>query len=328
MSAQQGKASMMTIGRALVLALCLASAAGFAQPYPSRPITLIVPLEAGASTDLFARSLGKALGDRVQEPVVVQNRTGASGVVGATACAKANSDGYTICLLMRDLINIVPFQETLQYDPQKDFEPVCQLLWLANMMVSHPSLPVEDFKGLIDYAKKNPGKLNYTAFGSGQAIMQWIMNQTGTNLTFVPYRSATAAMPAFMAGDVHVIYLSLAAVGGLVAQIKSGKMKALALPDRNVLLPGVPSFYEVGLPQFGLRSWFGIFVPAGTPKEAIAKLSGEIRAVVRNPAFQNASMIPVGFDPVGSTPEEFAKFLVENRPDGAALAKLIGSRMQ
>ncbi len=319
---------MAAILRALALASCLVSTAGLAQPYPSRPITLIVPLEPGASTDVFARALGKSLGDRMHTPVVIQNRTGASGVVGATACARSSADGYTICLLMRDLINIVPFQETVQYDPQKDFEPITQLLWLANMMVSHPSLPVEDFKGLIDYAKKNPGKLNYTAFGSGQAIMQWIMNQTGANLTFVPYRSATAAMPAFIAGDVHVIYLSLAAVGGLVGQIKSGKMKALALPDRNVLLPGVPSFVEVGLPSFGLRSWFGIFAPAGTPKEPIAKLSSELRAIVRDPAFQNASMIPVGFDPAGSTPEEFVKFLAENRPDGAALAKLAGSRVQ
>ncbi len=315
--------------RTLALAFCVLSTAAFAQqPYPSRPITLIVPLEAGASTDVFARALGKAFGDRIHTPVVIQTRTGASGVVGATACARSTPDGYTICLLMRDLINIVPFQDTVQYDPEKDFEPVTQLLWLANMMVSHPSLPVEDFKALIDYARKNPGKLNYTAFGSGQAIMQWIMNQTGARMTFVPYRSATAAMPAFMAGDVQVIYLSLAAVGGLVSQIKAGKMKAVAVPDHNVLLPGVPSFADVGLPKFGLRSWFGIFAPAGTPRDAVAKISAEMRAVVRNPTFQHASMVSVGFDPIGSSPEEFAKFLEEDRPDGAALAKLIGSRVQ
>lgn len=320
---------MRILGGAAMLAACLISSAGLAQqPYPSKPITLIVPLEAGASTDVFARAVGKAFGDRNNLAFIVQNRTGASGVVGATACAKSKPDGYTICLLPRDLIAIVPFQQALDYDPVKDLEPVSQLLWLANIMVSHPSLPAENFKELIDYAKKNPGKLNYTAFATGQAIMQWIMNQTGANLTFVPYRSATAAMPAFMSGEIHVIYMSLAALGGLTNQIKSGKVRALAMPDRNPLLPGVPSFADVGLPKFGFRSWIGMFAPAGSPKDAIAKLSSELAVIVRNPEFHNAKMLPVGFSPVGNTPEEFARFIAEDLKDGAALAKLAGSRVQ
>ncbi len=315
--------------RAALLAACLISSTGLAQqPYPARPISLIVPLEAGASTDVFARVLSKAFGERNHSPFIVQNRTGASGVVGATACAKAKPDGYTICMLPRDLVAIVPFQETLQYDPVKDLDPVSQLLWLANIMVSHPSLPFDNFKGLVDYAKRNPGKLNYTGFGTGQAIMQWVMNQTGADLTFVPFRSASAAMPAFMAGEIHLIYLSLSSLGGMAAQIKSGKMKALAMPDRNPLLPGVPSFADLGLAKFGFRSWIGVFAPAGSPKDAIARLSAELAAIVRNPEFHNVSMIPVGFDPVGNTPEEFAKFIADDSKDGAVLAKLVGSRLQ
>ncbi len=312
-----------------MLAACAASLspAAWTQGYPSRPITMIINQETGGPTSLFARALGNSVTERGNPPFIVEERPGAGGAIGVTACARARPDGYNACVVPRDMISIVPFQDKLDYDPVKDLEPVTQIGWLANVIVVNPSLPVDSFKGLIDYAKQNPGKLNYTAFATAQAIMQWIMNATGIDMTFVPFKGGPSGMQAFFAGQIQVMYL---AVGnpGLVAQIKAGKMRPLAMPDHHPLLPGVPSFAEAGLPKFGFRSWLGVFMPAGTPKDAIAKLSSELQAVIRNPDFDRQVMVPFGYVPIGNSPAEFAKFIVEDRKDGETLAKLAGVRVK
>jgi len=320
---------MKNVFRSLALAACAStlSAAGWAQNYPSKPITMIINQETGGPTSLFARALGKAFADRGNPPFIVEERPGAGGAIGVAACARARPDGYTACIVPRDMISIVPFQEKLEFDPVKDLDPVTQIGWLANVIVVHPSLPVDSFKGLIEYAKKNPGKLNYTAFATAQAIMQWIMNATGIDMTFVPFKGGPSGMQAFFAGQIQVMYL---AVGnpGLVAQIKAGKMRALAMPDHHPLLPGVPSFAEAGLPKFGFRSWLGVFMPAGAQKDAVAKLASELQAVIRNPDFDKSVMVPFGYVPIGNSPAEFAKFIAEDRKDGEVLAKLAGARVK
>ncbi len=311
------------------LAVCAATFPSLAwtQGYPSKPITMIINQETGGPTSLFARALGKSFADRGNPPFIVEERPGAGGAIGVAACARARPDGYSACVVPRDMISIVPFQEKLEYDPVKDLAPVTQIGWLANVIVVHPSLPVDNFKGLIDYAKRNPGKLNYTAFATAQAIMQWIMNETGIDMTFVPFKGGPSGMQAFFGGQIQVMYL---AVGnpGLVAQIKAGKMRPLAMPDHHPLLPGVPSFAEAGLPKFGFRSWLGIFVPSGTPKESIAKFSSELQAVIRNPDFDKSVMVPFGYVPIGNSPAEFGNFITEDRKDGEALAKLAGVRVK
>ena len=314
-------------GAALAACAVLACAAAQAQSYPSRPITLIINQETGGPTSLFGRAMGKSFSDRGNPPFVVEDRPGAGGAIGVAACARARPDGYTACIVPRDMISIVPFQEKLEFDPVKDLEPVTQIGWLANVIVVHPSLPANDFKGLIAYAKQNPGKLNYTAFATAQAIMQWIMNETGMDMTFVPFKGGPSGMQAFFAGQIQVMYL---AVGnpGLVAQIKAGKMRPLAMPDHHPLLPGVPSFAEAGLPKFGFRSWLGVFMPAGVPKDAVAKLSSELQAVIRNPEFDSSIMVPFGYVPIGNSPAEFARFIAEDRKDGETLAKLAGARVK
>jgi len=314
-------------GAALAASAAALSPAAWPQAYPSKPITVIINQETGGPTSLFARALGKAFNDRGNPPFIVEERPGAGGAIGVAACARARPDGYSACVVPRDMISIVPFQEKLEYDPVKDLEPVTQIGWLANVIVVHPSLPVDSFKGLIDYAKKHPGQLNYTAFATAQAIMQWIMNSTGIEMTFVPFKGGPSGMQAFYAGQIQVMYL---AVGnpGLVGQIKAGKMRALAMPDHHPLLPEVPSFAEAGLPKFGFRSWLGIFMPAGTPKESIAKFSSELQAVIRNPDFDKSVMVPFGYVPIGNSSAEFAKFIVEDRKDGETLAKLAGVRVK
>ncbi len=312
-----------------LLAACAASLSwgAWAQGYPSRPITVIINQETGGPTSLFARAMGKSFTERGNPPFIVEERPGAGGAIGVTACARARPDGYSACVVPRDMISIVPFQDKLDYDPVKDLEPVTQIGWLANVIVVHPSLPVDSFKGLIEYAKQNPGKLNYTAFATAQAIMQWIMNATGIDMTFVPFKGGPSGMQAFFAGQIQVMYL---AVGnpGLVAQIKAGKMRPLAMPDHHPLLPGVPSFAEAGLPKFGFRSWLGVFMPAGTSKDAIAKFSSELQAVIRNPDFDKQVMVPFGYVPIGNSPAEFARFIAEDRKDGETLAKLAGVRVK
>ncbi|MFM9967712.1 MAG: Bug family tripartite tricarboxylate transporter substrate binding protein [Burkholderiales bacterium] len=298
-----------------------------AQSYPARPITLIINQETGGPTELFGRALGKEFQSRGNPPFIVETRPGGSGMVGVTACVRARNDGYTACIVPRDMISITPFQEKMEFDPAKDLEPVIQLGWLANVIVAHPSLKVDSLKGLIDYTKQNPGKVNYTAFATAQSIMQWIMNETGVSMTFIPFKGGPSAMQAFFGGDIHVMYLA-AGNAGLSANIKAGKIRALAMPDRHELLPGVPTFVEAGLPQFGFRSWLGIFMPAGAPRDAITKLNNELRPIIKSAEFNSSTMVPFGYVPIGNTPEEFAKFIAMDRKDGAALAKLAGARVQ
>jgi len=308
---------------AIILSSCLAPAS-FAQ---TRPLTVIVPFEAGASTDSFARALARAYTERGNSQVIVENRPGASGVVGATACARAKPDGYTVCQLARDMISIVPVQQQVPYDPARDFDPVTNLFVLQNVIIASPKLPVKTFQEMVDYSKKNPGKLNYTAFALAQPVMQWIIGSTGADLTFVPFKSGPAAMPTFMAGELHLMFLSLASPG-LANRIRSGELRALATPTRTSVLPEVPSFAEVGLPKFNIQSWNGMFAPAGSPKEILARLSAEFAAVVRSAEFREKFMAPIGFEPIGNTPQEFAASLVDDRRDGAILAKLAGARVQ
>ncbi len=315
-----------------LLAIACIAIAGFsplasAQSYPARPITLIINQETGGPTELFGRALGKAFQDRGNPPFIVETRPGASGAVGVGACTRSRPDGYTACIVPRDMISITPFQEKLEFDPIKDLDPVIQIGWLANVIVAHPSLKVDSLKGLIDTTKQNPGKINYTAFATAQSIMQWIMNETGMRMTFIPFKGGPSAMQAFFGGDIQVMYLA-AGNAGLASNIKAGRIRALAMPDRHELLPGVPTFAEAGLPQFGYRSWLGIFMPAGAPREAITKLNGELRAIIRSPDFNTSIMVPFGYVPIGNTTEEFAKFIATDRQDGAALAKLAGARVQ
>ena len=153
------------------------------------------------------------------------------------------------------------------------------------------------------------------------------MNETGLNMTFIPFKGGPTGMQAFFSGDIHVMYLA-AGNAGLAAQIKAGKIRALAMPDRHQLLPGIPTFAEAGLPQFGFRSWLGVFMPAGVPRDAIQKLSSELQAVIKTPEFNTSVLVPFGYVPIGNSPEEFAKFLAVDRKDGATLAKLAGTRVQ
>lgn len=300
------------------------AAIGFAQqPYYSRPISFILPVPPGGALDVFARALTKGFQDRTGGQIIIENRPGANFIIAGNACARARPDGYTMCMLLRDNISISPLIEKIPYDPDKDLAPVTNMVYLRNLMVAHPSVPAKNFKELVEYSKKNPDALNYSAFGSSQMLVEWIKKETGAKMTFIAYKGAGDAFKDFLGGRLQVIYLALS-TPTLVADINSGKMTGLVVQsDKRIpQLPNVPSFVEVGLPDLAFRNWLGLFVPSATPKDHIAKLSADISGVIRSREFIDKYLAPAGYDPIGGTPEEFASFLQRDRKVGEMLAKL------
>ena len=308
------------------LAAGLASAA-HAQAYPTRPINFIVPTEAGGPFDVLARVLSKSFGDRGLPAFVVENRTGANFIIAAQACARAKPDGYTVCMLPRDNISLLPFETNVGYDAVKDLDPVTNLLYIQAVMVASPTVPVNNFKEFVEFAKKNPDKLNYGAFASSQTIMEWIKKTTGAPMTFVPFKGGPSAIQAFLGGQIHAMYL---AVGnpGLLQMIKAGKAKALVVPadSRYAVLPDVPTMVEAGLPRFPLQSWMGLFAPAGTPLAMRSKIASEIAGIMKEPEFREKNMLALGMEPIANTPEDFAKFIASDRKQGEELIQIAGKR--
>lgn len=300
-----------------------------AQQSPTRPITHIVPFEAGAVFDAFARVLSRSLQENGHPGFVVENRPGANALIGTRACVRARPDGQTVCMLARDSISLLPWETDVGYDPVKDLDPVTNMAVVQTVLVSNAALPASNFRELIDFAKKNPDKVNYTAFASGQLIMRWVRRETGAPMTFIPFKGGASAMQALLSGEIHMMFL---AVGnpGLLDLIRSGKLRALAVPadERYRTLPDTPTMSEVGLPRFPLESWMGLFAPAGTPMELRRSLAKDIAGVLGNAQLREKHMAAVGLDPIGNMPDEFAKFIVTDRQGGHDLVKIVGPRTQ
>ncbi len=297
------------------------------QGYPSRPVHLYVPIPAGGGVDILARAVGRVFTERTGQPFIVENRPGGNFTIAMSGCANAKPDGYVACMALRDNISISPFQEKQPYDVMKDFTPISHLVYLQNVMVANAQVPFNTFQEMVAYSKTNPDKVNYTAFGASVAILAWLTKETGAKMTYVPYKGAPDALPALMNNTIQVMYL---AIGNptIVNDVNAGRLKGLAVPGdtRNPLMPKVPSFVDAGLPPFATKSWLGILMPAGAPRDAVTRLSAELSAIVNTPEFRDKSVTPFGFDAVGSTPEQFARFIVEDRKSGEQLAKLAGAR--
>jgi tripartite-type tricarboxylate transporter receptor subunit TctC len=291
--------------------LCLAllsACAAFAQPYPARPITLIVPFPPGGSTDIVGRIAAEGLSHELGQPLVVDNRGGAGGAIGARAIADAAADGYTlgIATVSTHVVNPV-VQPKLRYDPLKDFTLLSEIAAVPNVVSVHPSVPARDMAQLIAYAKRNPGKLNYGTPGAGSLghlIGETFKYSAGVNLTHVPYRGAGPALNDALAGQVQVLFDNLPSS---LPQIQAGKLRALAVASekRLALLPDVPTFAEVGLPLLNDPSWFGLIAPAGLSGELVAQLHGALVRALRRPDVQKR-LEAASATPVGSSPEAFA----------------------
>jgi tripartite-type tricarboxylate transporter receptor subunit TctC len=304
---------MTHISRRTVLAGAAATLAApaFAQTFPNRPITLVVPFAAGGSTDVVARIIAAKMSENMGSQVVVENRAGAGGGVGAAAVAKAAPDGYTILMATISTHTLNPIMaKTKLFDPVKDFAPVSLLATLPNVLVVHPSLGVNSVKELVDLLKKEPGKHSYASSGVGTPLHvsgELFKRMTGTDMTHVPYRGGGPAMNDLVGGQIKIMFDNLPPSA---QHIRAGTIKALGVTvkERVAGFETIPTIAEQGLPDYETYSWNGFLAPAGTPPAVIAKLNEEANKAVRDTTVR-ARLTDLSAKPLGSTPAELATFI-------------------
>lgn len=313
---------------AITLALALgavAHAPTFAQTYPARPVTLVIPFPPGGGTDTGGRILAEQLTRRWGQPVIVENKGGASGQIGADHVAKARPDGYTLLLGNIGTQAINPsLYARLPYDADKAFAPVSLVAELPLAMMVHPSVPAKTAAGFIALAKSQPGRLSYSSSGAGGAphlAAEMFKDQTGTFILHVPYRGGGPAIADLLAGHVQLSFSTVLEASG---HIKAGKLRALAVTgDKRVsALPDVPTLTESALPGFNMISWIGLLAPAGTPQDIVDRIAADIRAVLADESVK-ARIAALGGVPRATSPQEFARLIAD---DKARYAQIIRSR--
>ena len=318
----------VTLFLSFVLSAFVTSAS--AADYPSRPIRLIVPFAAGGGNDTVARLVSQRLSVGLGQPVVVDNRPGAGGVVGAELAARAAPDGYTLFLGGVGSHAINPsLQAHLPYDPIKDFAPVSLLASAPLILVTHPSLPVTSVRELIALARARPGQLNYATNGNGSSshlAAAMFSSQAGIDMVHIPYKGLSPALTDLLSGQVQLMFSSVVAI---LPHIRAGKLKALGVSGskRLSLMPELPTIAESGLTGYQMSSWYGILAPAGAPPEFVHRLHAEIVKVLDEPEVRKA-FADEGADAVGDSPEEFASFIRSEIERLGALIKASAIPMQ
>jgi tripartite-type tricarboxylate transporter receptor subunit TctC len=303
----------MRIAKLLLSLLGLAAVSGTAlgQAYPNKPIRLIVPYPAGESIDSVARLTAQHWSAALGQPIVVDNRGGAGGTIGTEAAAKAANDGYTLLWGNVGPLAIGPsLYKKLGYDVVKDFAPVSQIANLPFVLFTSTVLPANTLTEVTAYARANPGKLNFgsTGVGSGlHLIGEMYKSQAAIDIVHVPYKGVAQALPEMMAGRVQLAFNTIPA---FLPHVKAGRLKALVITAnaRSPLLPDVPTSAEAGMPSLIGASWHGVLAPAGTPRDVLAKLQQTLASALAVPELRN-QIISQGAEPVGSSPEEFARFI-------------------
>jgi tripartite-type tricarboxylate transporter receptor subunit TctC len=308
-----------------VAMVALGAATAQAQSYPNKPIRLVVPFPAGGSVDTVARAVGQKLGESLKQSVVVENRGGAGGNVGADVVAKAAPDGYTLLLTTPGLAIAPSIYRKLPFNPLTDFAPISQLTATYLILVVNQEVPARSVTEVIALAKANPGKLNYGSSGAGATIhlaTELFRIKTGTDMVHVPYKGEAPAYVALLANEVQLL---IGPVSGLLPQIKAGRVRALGVSSstRAAAMPDVPTIAEAGVPNFEFSSWFGMFGPGGTPREILSRLSGELARIMSLPDIREP-LPSMGMDPVGSTPEQFAAKYKSDIAQYAAVIKAAG----
>ena len=279
----------------------------FAQQYPSKPIRIIVPFGAGGSADTMARLTGQRFTETWGQSVLVENRTGAAGMIGAEAVARAAPDGYTLMVTSGAFSSTPALNPNVSVDVFKDFTPIVNISNTATMMNVHPSLPVKSLKELIAFARQRPDQLSYATAGigsTGHLATELFLNMTGTKMVHVPFKANPIAVIDVIAGNVPVMF-DLVLTGA--PQVKAGKLRALAVtsPQRLPLLPDVPTATEAGLSGFDANVWLGMFGPAALSRDIVNRLNTEVNRIVRLPEIVKR-FNDLGVEPAGGTPEAFA----------------------
>nr|WP_326534006.1 tripartite tricarboxylate transporter substrate binding protein [Pseudorhodoferax sp.] len=303
----------------------LAAAAG--EAYPGKPLKLVVPMAAGGNGDIIARLVGKDLTELLAQPVVIDNRPGAGGNIGADAVAKSPADGYTLVLgaVGTHAINASLYRR-MPYDIRRDFTPVTMMASVPNVLVVHPALPVRNVQELIAYAKAKAGGLNFASSGAGSSIHlsgEMFKSMTGVQMTHVGYKGSAPALTDLLAGQVDLMFDNLPTA---LPHIQSGKLRALAVTSttRSPVLPEVPTMEQAGVKGFEAGSWFGILAPAKTPPEVVDALDRSIQAALQRPGTRQA-LSERGFQPAVKGPRTFAAFIDQEIDKWAAIVKASGA---
>ncbi len=308
---RRGFTVQLLAGASLAVAgLCMTSPA-LAQAFPSKPITIVVPFSAGGTTDILARIVGQALSAELGQPVVVDNRAGAGGNIGAALAAKAPADGHTLFMgtVGTHAINASLYKK-LPFDPVKDFAPLSRVANVPNVLVSHPSKPYKTVTELIAYAKAHPGQVNYASSGSGSSIHlsgELFEAMTKTGMVHIPYKGSAPAVNDLLANQVDIMFDNLPSA---ISHVRAGKLRAIAVTTskRSEQLPQVPTIAESGVPGYEATSWFGLFAPAATPAPVVGKLNAAIVKVLGQ-AEVKKKIVEQGGDPHPEKPEQFAAFI-------------------
>jgi tripartite-type tricarboxylate transporter receptor subunit TctC len=313
----------------LCLLLGLAALGASAQSYPSRPIRFVVPYPAGGPLDTVARLTAQKVSEALKQPVIVDNKPGAGGNIGADLVAKSPADGYTVLMgaVATHAINPALYAR-MPYDAARDFVPVTQLASTPNVLIVNPAVPASSVREFIAYAKANPGRLNFGSGSNGSAghlAGELFKTMANVDMAHVPYKGAAPAMQDLVGGQIHLMFDNLASALG---PMRAGKVKGLAVTTakRSSLAPELPTIAESGLPGFDINTWFGVFAPAGTPRDVVERLHGEFTRALAAPDVRE-KMVNLGAEPVGNRPEEFAAYIRGEADKYARVVKASGARV-
>jgi tripartite-type tricarboxylate transporter receptor subunit TctC len=314
------------------LALCIFAAAQpcAAQIYPSRPVTIVAPYAAGGGADLIARLMAQKLSERLGQSFVVENRLGAGGVIAANSVARATPDGYTLFMGASTQLAIqVTLHKTLPYDPATDFVPVALVASVPFVLIVNPSLPVHSVAELIALARQKPGQLTFGSSGVGgppHLFTELLKTMTGIEMTHIPYKGTAQAMTDVIAGHIPTMFVPLPEA---MPQAEAGKVRMIAVSDdkRSRGAPDVPTIAESGYPGYRGISWNGLLAPAATPRDIVNRIAAEFARAAKDPKFIE-KLDTYGVEPLGLTPEEFAKFIPQDMAFWAEAVKIAGVTLQ
>jgi tripartite-type tricarboxylate transporter receptor subunit TctC len=294
-------------------------------------VRLVVAYPPGGGIDVMARQIAEKLTPPWGQPVVVENKPGANTILATDAVAKSPPDGHTVLMTTDATFSINPhLYAKLPFDTQRDFVPVTMLVLLQQLLVAHPSLPANTLQELIALAKQKPGTINYASYGSGSQPHlsgEMLKNKAGIDLVHVPYKGISLAVPAVMAGEVQ---LTFAGIATSMPQLKAGRIKPIAIggPQRSPLLPQVPTFSELGYPEVETHAWFGLFLPVGSPPEAVARIHRDTKKIIEEPEFRQKQLIEKGYDVVGSSPDEFVAYIRKDSESRGRAVKISGAKAE
>jgi tripartite-type tricarboxylate transporter receptor subunit TctC len=313
----------------LCCVLCGPGQPALADDYPSKPIRIIVPYPPGGFNDTLARTLGQRLTESWHQAVIVDNRPGAGSTIGTNLAAKAPADGYTLLITSFAFAVNPALYSSLPYDSERDLLPVVLAATTPNLLVVNPQLPVQSIKDLIALAKANPGKLNYASAGNGSSnhlSMELFKMLTGTDMLHVAYKGSAPAVNDLMGGQVNLMFDN---APNVLQQVRAGKLRALAISSkqRSPIVKELPSVAEAGVPGFDVSVWFGVMVPAGTPRAVIHELNAKINAILQLPQIRQA-FASQGVETAGSTPEQFALFLAAQRTKWSKIVQEAGIKAE